>query len=208
MNLALFDFDGTITNQDTYTKFLLYATPKHRVIATLILASPIIILYKLGLLKASRTRPALSRIVFWNRREPEVLESAKEFAEHYLPSVTREEALAKIEWHKQRGDEIYVVSASLNSYLSFWCKAQGIKFICSELELKDNKLTGRYVFGDCSLGNKVKGIKRTLDLSAFETIFAYGNTEEDMPMLALADEKYFRWQRISELAEPSAGLKN
>lgn len=208
MNLALFDFDGTITNQDTYTKFLFYVTPKHRVIATLILAAPIIILYKLGLLKASRTRPVLSRIVFWNRRAPEVLESAKEFAEHYLPSVTREEALAKIKWHKERGDEIYVVSASLNSYLSFWCKAQGIKFICSELELKDNKLTGRYVSGDCSLDNKVKGIKSTLDLSAFETIFAYGDTEEDTPMLALADEKYFRWQRISELAEPSAGLKN
>ena len=81
-----------------------------------------------------------------------------------------------------------------------------VKRKASELELKNNKLTGRYVSGDCSLGNKVKGIKRTLDLSAFETIFAYGDTEEDMPMLALADEKYFRWQRMSELAEPSDAL--
>ena len=51
MNLALFDFDGTITEQDTYTKFLFYVTPKRRLIMTLLLASPFIALYKLGLLK-------------------------------------------------------------------------------------------------------------------------------------------------------------
>lgn len=27
MNLALFDFDGTITSEDTYTKFIFYSTP-------------------------------------------------------------------------------------------------------------------------------------------------------------------------------------
>lgn len=30
MNLALFDFDGTITSEDTYTKFIFYSTPKVR----------------------------------------------------------------------------------------------------------------------------------------------------------------------------------
>ncbi|MGM7447413.1 HAD-IB family hydrolase [Idiomarina sp. ST20R2A10] len=196
MNLALFDFDGTITGQDTYTKFLFYVTPKRRLIMTLLLASPFIALYKLRLLKPSKTRPLLSRIVFWNRSVADITRLARSFSEQYLPSVIRAEALNKIEWHKAQGDEVYVVSASLDFYLSCWCHSQGIKWVCSELEIKNNKLTGRYVSGDCSLENKVSAIKRKVNLSDFKTIYAYGDTTEDMPMLALAHEKYFNWQRV------------
>ena len=121
---------------------------------------------------------------------------ARSFSEQYLPSVLRAEALKKIEWHKAQGDEVYVVSASLDFYLSCWCRSQGINWVCSELETKNNKLTGRYVSGDCSLENKVSAIKRKVNLSDFKTIYAYGDTTEDMPMLALAHEKYFNWQRV------------
>ncbi|MCK7460147.1 HAD-IB family hydrolase [Idiomarina aminovorans] len=196
MNLALFDFDGTITEQDTYTKFLFYVTPKRRLIITLLLASPFIALYKLGLLKPSKTRPLLSRIVFWNSSVADITRLARSFSEQYLPSVIRAEALAKIEWHKAQGDEVYVVSASLGPYISCWCLSKDIKWVCSELETKNNKLTGRYVSGDCSLENKVSAIKRQVNLSDFKTIYAYGDTAEDMPMLALAHEKYFNWQRV------------
>ncbi|MDV6315332.1 HAD-IB family hydrolase [Idiomarina sp. HP20-50] len=196
MNLALFDFDGTITEQDTYTKFLFYVTPKRRMMITLLVASPFIALYKLGLLKPSKTRPVLSRIVFWNRSAADIRRLARSFSEQYLPGIIRAEALSKIEWHKSQGDEVYVVSASLDPYLSCWCRSLDIKWVCSELEIKNSKLTGRYVSGDCSLENKVSAIKRKVDLSDFKTIYAYGDTVEDMPMLALAHEKYLNWQRV------------
>jgi len=54
------------------------------------------------------------------------------------------------------------------------------------------------VSGDCSLENKASAIKRKVNLSDFKTIYAYGDTAEDMPMLALAQEKYFNWQRITD----------
>jgi len=198
MNLALFDFDGTITEQDTYTQFLFYVTPKRRLIMTLLLASPFIALYKLRLLKPSKTRPLLSKIVFWNRSVADITRLARSFSEQYLPNVIRAEALKKIEWHKAQGDEVYVVSASLDLYLSRWCRSQGIKWVCSELETKNNKLTGRYVSGDCSLENKVIAIKRKVNLIDFKTISAYRDTAEDLPMLALAHEKYLNWKRITD----------
>ena len=40
-------------------------------------------------------------------------------------------------------------------------------------------------------------VKQRLDLSDFDTIYAYGDTEEDLAMLAIADEKYMNWQKIS-----------
>lgn len=197
MALALFDFDGTITNQDTYTKFIFFSSSRARMVIGLTLVFPVILLYKLGLLPASKTRPILSKVVFWNRSEKEVSKISKVFALEYLPTVVRKNAMQRIDWHKKKGDTIVVVSASLNIYLSFWCQENNVQLVCSELESKKSKLTGRYIYGDCSSYNKVTEIKRQLDLSMYDHIFAYGDTEEDLPMLGIAHEKYYQWQKIA-----------
>ena len=199
MNLALFDFDGTITNQDTYTEFLFFATPKPRLIIGGIITSPVILLYKLGLLPASKTRPILSKVAFWQRSINQVEEQAERFVSDYLPKVMRTNALDKIEWHKQRGDEIYVVSASLSPYLDIWCQQQGIRVVCSRLSQYNQRYTGHYLKGDCSLENKVRLLKEQLDISQYSKIYAYGDTYEDLPLLNIADEKYYRWSKVDSI---------
>jgi len=197
VNIAFFDFDGTITNEDAFTKFIFYATPKHRLIAGMLLLSPIILLHKLGLFPAAKIRPILAKVAFWNRNKAQVFDIAKRFADEYLPSVTRQTAMKRIDWHKARGDKIVVVSASLNPYLSHWCKTHGLELICSELESKGTVLTGNFVHGDCGGENKVVLINNHVDLSEFDTVFAYGDTEEDFPMLGLAQTKYYQWREVA-----------
>ena len=126
MNIALFDFDGTITNEDAFTKFIFYATPKYRLIAGMILLSPVIFLHKIGLFPAAKIRPLLAKFAFWNRSEKRVFELGEKFALESLPSVLRQTAMKQINWHKTRGDKIVVVSASLNPYLYFWCLQHNI----------------------------------------------------------------------------------
>ena len=46
------------------------------------------------------------------------------------------------------------------------------------------------------LTQNIEHSQRKVNLSDFKTIYAYGDTTEDMPMLALAHEKYFNWQRV------------
>jgi phosphatidylglycerophosphatase C len=53
MNLALFDFDGTITRGDTWTPFLRYSATRPR-IAAAVLLSPLIVAYKAGWISARR----------------------------------------------------------------------------------------------------------------------------------------------------------
>ena len=197
MNIAFFDFDGTITNEDCFTKFIFYATPKHRLITGILLLSPVIFLHKLGLFPAAKIRPILAKFAFWHRSETLVFNIAKQFASEYLPSVLRTNAMARIEWHKARGDKVVVVSASLNPYLSYWCQTHGLDLICSELESKQAVLTGHYVHGDCGGENKVRFINRCFDLTQFDAIFAYGDTEEDHPMLELAHTKYYQWREVA-----------
>lgn len=196
MNLALFDFDGTITHQDAYTKFLFYATSKRRILFGGLITSPVIALYKLGLLPARYTRPVLSKMAFFGRKTTEVDALAARFVHDYLPSVIRPQALEKICWHQQQGDEIYVISASLSPYLALWCQQHGVKLLCSTLEEKQGRYTGRYLDGDCSLNNKTRLIKQALNLASYHRIYAYGDTYEDLPMLNLATDKYFQWRKI------------
>lgn len=198
MNLALFDFDGTITSEDTYTKFIFYSTPKVRMGIGLLLVWPIIFLYKLGMLQASKTRPILSKVAFWHRKEKDVTLIANQYAKDYLTTIIRPEAAEKLRWHQAQGDKIVLVSASLDVYLKVWCQSYGISLVCSELEVKNGRYTGRYSQGDCSKENKVTLLKRTVSLEEFDKIYAYGDTYEDLPMLALADEKWYQWEIVNE----------
>ncbi|KXO12968.1 Phosphoserine phosphatase [Moritella sp. JT01] len=197
MNIAFFDFDGTITNEDAFTKFIFYATPKYRLISGMVLLSPVIFLHKIGLFPAAKIRPLLAKFAFWNRSEKSVFELGKKFALEYLPSVLRQTAMEQINWHKTRGDKIVVVSASLNPYLYFWCLQHNIELICSELESKGAVLTGNYVHGDCGGDNKVSLINHHIDLSKFDSVFAYGDTKEDLPMLELAQTKFYQWREVA-----------
>ena len=49
MNLALFDFDGTITSTDTWTPFMRMAVRPSRLRMAVVLLSPVIVGYRLGM---------------------------------------------------------------------------------------------------------------------------------------------------------------
>jgi HAD superfamily phosphoserine phosphatase-like hydrolase len=118
------------------------------------------------------------------------------YSREELPKIIREVALEQIEWHKQRGDTIVVVSASIDSWLKGWCEAQHIDLIATKLEAKDGRISGRFITKNCSGSEKVRRIEERYNLSDFECVFAYGDSPGDKPMLAVADVRYYNWKRI------------
>jgi phosphatidylglycerophosphatase C len=64
------------------------------------------------------------------------------------------------------------------------------------LEVKGGRITGRFLTKNCSGREKVRRIKEQYDLALFDRIYAYGDNPADRPMLGLAHERYYRWQRI------------
>ena len=196
MNLALFDFDGTITNEDTFTKFIVSTTPKARLIMGGVILSPVLLLYKLGVLSAPRVRPFVSKLALWNRKVCEVNYLSERFVSTYIVNVIRKEAQQKLAWHQSQGDDIYVVSASLNIYLEIWCKEQGLNLISSRVGVKNGYLTGEYQNADCSGIQKVIQIKSHIELTKYDIVYAYGDTVEDLPMLELASVKYYQWSKV------------
>jgi HAD superfamily hydrolase (TIGR01490 family) len=196
MNLALFDFDGTITFGDTFTPFVRLSASPRRTLAGLILLSPMIVGYELGVVPATRMRSAVARVCFRGRREADVFELGARYAET-LDGRVRPAALEKIRWHQAHGDTVVVVSASLAPYLRHWCERLKLELICTELESASGTLTGKYRGGDCTGPEKARRVRERFDLSRYSVVYAYGDTEEDRELLDLASKRYLRWCEIS-----------
>ena len=94
-----------------------------------------------------RQRPALG---FSGEPAGAIRQLGAQYAATVLPGTLQTRALERIDWHKSQGDDIVVVSASLDLYLTPWCAERGLKVICTTIEEQRGTLTGRYVDGDCS----------------------------------------------------------
>jgi HAD superfamily hydrolase (TIGR01490 family) len=196
-NLALFDFDGTITFKDSFTPFIVYAVEPRRMAIGKVVLSPMIAAYKLGLVPTSLMRATVVGFGFRGKREPDVRQLGLSYAREKLSAITSPRALERIGWHKGQGDAVVVVSASLDVYLSEWCKEVGVELICTELEARGGILTGRYRHGDCTGKEKARRVRERYDVRAYEVVYAYGDTKEDEAMLALAQRRFFRWREQS-----------
>ncbi len=193
-DLALFDFDNTITVNDNYTPFIHFSVPKYRIIAGVVLLAPFIAAYKIGALPATKMRTMVTMLGMRGRSEGDVRQLGLDYGTKHLPGVLRPEALERITWHQGRGDTVVVVSASLDVYLARWCENVGVDLICTMLEVRDGKLTGRYLGGDCTCHEKARRVRERYDLNAYGTIYAYGDSKEDEAMLALANKRFFQWK--------------
>jgi len=201
MNLALFDFDGTVTSSDTWTPFMRFALRLPRMLVGQVVMIPVVAGYRLGMVSASTGRQLAARVGFSGEDAARVRGLGVKYATTVLPGTVRQSAIERIEWHKSRGDDVVVVSASLDVYVGPWCEAHGIAWICTTLEERGGRLTGNYVDGDCTGAEKVRRIRQRYELAQYALVYAYGDSREDRDMLELAHKKYYRWGEISSWDE-------
>ncbi len=192
MNLALFDFDGTITYRESISEFLRYALgwdfyPR------LLGQWPYLLGYFLGLVDNQSVKERVLTATLSGRTLKEVADLGQRFAKERLPALVRPKALDRITWHQSRGDEVAIVSASLEVYLRPWAKGVGIRRVIGvELEERDGIVTGKILGKNCYGAEKTRRIREVFDLSQYDEIYAYGDSRGDREMLALATHPFFR----------------
>lgn len=197
MNLALFDFDGTITTRDVYPGFLTYCSPRWRVwLGWLLLGLPYFGM-KLGVVSPKGMRLVAAWVGFFGADEARVRARGEDYAREVIAGMLRPEAMARIAWHRAQGDTLVVVSASMDAYLEPFCREHGLELVCNHPAVRKGRLTGFLSERDCAGPGKVVRLNARYDLSRYPTIYAYGDTEEDRAMLGLAQRRWFRWQEVS-----------
>lgn len=147
-------------------------------------------------MSAAALRVRVTRLVFTGADPGQIDAAGQHFARHVLPGVLRPQMMERLAWHRDRGDTVVLVSGSLDAYLQPWCIQHGLELVCNRLEAVNGRLTGRYLGGDRG-AHKADDIHARYDLSAHGRVFAYGDSREDRPMLALAHERWYRGRRIA-----------
>ncbi|MFV5490934.1 HAD family hydrolase [Acinetobacter sp. ASP199] len=191
--LALFDFDGTLYPHDSFTGFIFYVLKKRHIIWRGLKILPWITAYYLKLYPAHRMRPKLYSAMFKDVDieiiQPLALQYANKVLENLDPTL-----FEQLKIHQQLGHKVILVSATIDLYLEIIAKALNVELICSQVEIKSGKLTGKYLTPDCSCLQKKLRVLEAINLADYEMIYAYGNSEEDEEMLSLAQQTYMAVQ--------------
>ena len=193
MVLAIFDFDGTITSRDSFRHFLQYAFTKFEVYRGLVVLSPVLIAYMLGLLPANAAKQKVFAHFFQGWTSEKFASLAEKYSSVEIGKIVRPQALQRIQWHQDQGHKVVVASASIKSWLDNWCKSQAVDLVSTEIEMQNEILTGRFRTPNCRGSEKVNRLKDRFDLSEFDYVYAYGDSSGDKEILQLADEKFYRY---------------
>ena len=188
-NLALFDFDGTLCKKDSFTGFIFYALSKRHIVKQGIKLLPWIQAYYLNAYPAHAMRSKLFRAMFSNADALELEKIAQEYATSLI-SQLNPPMLKQLKRHQALGDQVVLVSASIDVYLKHICNLLNIDLICTQTEQVNNTYTGQYITPDCSSEQKKLRILEKYSLDHYSVIYAYGNSIEDREMLGLATYSY------------------
>ena len=190
--IVFFDFDGTITTDDSLLKFIRFVVGDRRFLLGLVVLSPMLVLQKFKLIPNYKAKQYMLSWFFKGMSKEAFLKVANEYSLVHIDKILRPKAIEKINWHKNQGHKVVVVSASIEFWLRPWCEKNGLELIATKLEIKDDIVTGKLLSKNCYGVEKVNRIKEIYNLKDFEYIYSYGDSSGDKQMLELAHEKFYK----------------
>lgn len=186
--VAAFDFDGTLTHHDTLVPFLMRVRGRAPVARAIATASPVLLRTAAGRESRQRAKEALLIRTLRGWWLDELRPIAADFAREVVEKHLRPDRLARLRWHQSQGHEVVLVSASPELYVGAVGELLGCAAtLASRLEVdRRGRLTGR-LFGANVRGPEKERLLREW-LGATPThLWAYGDSDGDTEMLAMAD---------------------
>jgi len=191
-SIIFFDFDGTITTNDSLIKFTRFVVGNVKFIWGMAMLSPILIAYKLQLIPNYKAKQMMLSYFFKGMTEQQFQTIAQEYSLKHIDTILRPKAMEKLAWHKNQGHKIVIVSASIECWLKPWCDKNGLDLIGTKLEMKNGLVTGKLLSKNCYGIEKAHRVKEKYHLDDYDYIYAYGDSRGDRELLALADESLYK----------------
>jgi len=191
MRLALFDFDGTLTNRDTMLAYCKHVRGPVRFWLGMVWLTPLFAGMFLKLVAKDRAKVIFLRHFLGGMQRADLESAAASFAD-LVDGWLRPGAAERLAWHRTEGHELSVVSASLDLWLMPWMTRRSLRCICTAAEWEGDTFTGGISGPNCNYAEKVKRIQEAFDLASYEHIYAYGDSSGDRDMLAIATEPTFK----------------
>ena len=197
----LFDFDGTLTTRDTLLAFIAHACGRGSLVAGLLMYAPLLVLMKAGLYPNYRAKQKLFAHYFRGMTLTRFDALCRQFAADSR-GLLRPRGIEALDEALRRGDRVLVVSASIDNWVAPffapWLEAdaagrQPLQVLGTQVEVRDGRLTGRFLTRNCYGPEKVNRIREVLAAPRSQyDIVAYGDSRGDKEMLAYADRQHYK----------------
>lgn len=191
--IAAFDFDGTITRKDTLIEFLRFTGGSAQFYAVFTLYFPLLVLMKLKLYSNQKAKEKIFAHYFKAMPIEQFDDLCRRFFEQKGPSLIYAEAKAQIAKHKAQGDEIVIISASIENWVCHFAKAlKADKLLATKVEVQEGMLTGRFLTANCYGKEKVNRLLSAYPERDKYNLIAYGDSRGDKELLQFADEQHYK----------------
>lgn len=190
--LYCFDFDGTITKQDSMFLFLRFCNPQ-KYNARFFRFVPLFFLMKTRLISAETVKRMFISSFLKGKTTAQLQELSLLFFLKYKDSLLREKAVSYIRDLDKNNSKAYLVSASLDIWLEPFAEYLSMDCISTKAEYKKGVFTGKFATPNCNKEEKVMRIKNEITTQEFDKTIAFGDTNGDEQMLAWANEGHFRY---------------
>lgn len=188
--IAAFDFDGTLTEKDSFIEFALHVRGKRRLLRACLEAAPLLLAWKLRLCEGGRAKERL----FSRLYKGMTLEKFREYGATFAPAIRRmekREMLDRMKRHVAEGHTVYIVSASVPEWIVPWAAEYGVprgNVLGTGIETDERGcLTGRFSTPNCTGEEKIRRLAAAAGGTEGAVLYAYGNSSGDKPLLGIAD---------------------
>lgn len=188
-----FDFDGTLTTRDTLLAFIRYSCGTGRFLCGFLLFLPMLLLMKFRLYPNWKAKQQVFSWYFKDMAIKEFDALCQQFARDNM-KLLRPQGLATIRQALSERSRVIIVSASVENWVKPFFEEFGdqIQVSCTRIDVRQDKVTGKFLTHNCYGSEKVKRIKRAFPFRDTYELIAFGDTEGDKAMLAYADKSYYK----------------
>ncbi len=191
MEVAAFDFDGTLTSGGSVFGFLSALAGRPAVLgASLVLAPQLALAALASGHQADRIKQRLFQRILAGCPVDRLEQIAARYGPDHLDRHGRTDVRDRLDWHRRRGDRVVIVSASPEAYIRSAADHLGADgVVATRLEVSDGALTGRYDGANCRGHEKLRRLRLWIEDLGTEPdrVWAYGNSRGDLDMLRAAD---------------------
>lgn len=190
--LYLFDFDGTLTHKDSFLDFFLKMYGFQKVCWLLFSNLSSILRTIIAKNDKGKIKEKLIAILLKRKTESEIKSLGKQYVQKYLYRTLRPKALTYLYDRRKENADMYIVSASLDFWLQPFADELQMKLIATQLAFTDEQFLGQFLGKNCKGPEKVRRIQQAVNLKEYDEIIAFGNSDGDKEMLAIATETHYK----------------
>ncbi len=191
--IVAFDFDGTLTTRDTLLEFIRYAKGTTAFSIGFLLHAPLLILMKLGLYPNYKVKQRVFSYFFKGMQLSDFDAVCRQFAEDNR-QLLRPKVVQALREAEAEGAEVLIVSASIDNWVQPFFP--NVKVLGTQVETRDDVLTGRFLTRNCYGQEKVERILSLYPQRNTYRLTAYGDSRGDKELLAFADEAHYKPFRV------------